>query len=74
MTDRLWALAIICLVSGPPLALRPYDVARFGEAMDAIGRKPAGPVEPTEAKVRLTKVTGVVLTLAGVAAVAALAV
>jgi len=70
MTDRLWALAIICLVFGPPLALRPYDVARFGEAMDAIGRKPSGPVEPTEAKVRLTKGVGVALTLAGVAGLA----
>jgi hypothetical protein len=47
-------------------AFRPYAVARFEEAIDAIGSKRrSSAVEPAEWKVTLTRVTGVGVTLFG---------
>ena len=49
-------------------AVWPYRVARFEEQLDAIGSKRSwDEVEPTEWKVMLTRVIGVVFTLIGIA-------
>jgi len=59
--------AAFCVVFGPPAALWPHRLARFEEVLDAIGRRPAGPVEPAEWKVSLTRLAGVGMTLVGAA-------
>jgi hypothetical protein len=67
---QLFAVAVVGLLAGPAMALWPYRLARFSEVLDAIGRKPAGRVEPAEWKVLLTRAFGVALSvLGGVAAV-----
>ena len=49
-------------------AVWPYRVARFEEQIDAIGSKRSwDEVEPTEWKVMLTRVIGVVVAFIGVA-------
>lgn len=47
-------------------ALRPYEVARFEESVDAIGSKrSSSEVEPAEWKVAVTRGTGMIVTLFG---------
>lgn len=53
------------LVIGPIMAIWPYHLARINEILDAIGRKPAGEVEPADWYVALYRVIGIVLTLLG---------
>jgi hypothetical protein len=65
---QLFAVAVVGLLAGPAMALRPYELARFSEVLDAIGRKPAGRVEPAAWKVTLTRLFGVALSVAGGAA------
>lgn len=58
---------VIGLVFGPPAAVWPYTVARWGEVVDAIGRRPSGRVEPAGWYVALTRAVGVVLCVVGLA-------
>lgn len=61
------ALAFLLIVFGIPLAVWPYRVALFGEQTDSIGSKRSwSEVEPTESKVKLTRILGVVMTVVGV--------
>lgn len=62
---QLFAIAVVGLLFGPPLAMWPYKMSRWSEILDAIGRKPAGRVEPAEWKVLLTRVFGIGLAVAG---------
>lgn len=55
----------IGLVVGLPGAIWPYKSARWGEILDAIGRKPSGRVEPTDWNVALSRVLGIGLSLFG---------
>jgi hypothetical protein len=61
-----FVLGLVGLVFGPPAALWPYQLARWEELVDAIGRKPAGPVEPADWKVSLTRISGYAMALLGV--------
>ena len=65
---QLFAIAVVGMLFGPLLAIWPYRMARWSEILDAIGRKPAGRVEPADWKVLLTRVFGIGLSLAGVVA------
>jgi hypothetical protein len=65
---QLFAIAVVGVLFGPLLAIWPYRMARWSEILDAIGRKPAGRVEPADWKVLLTRVFGIGLSLAGVVA------
>jgi hypothetical protein len=65
---QLFAIAVVGILFGPLLAIWPYRLARWSEILDAIGRKPAGRVEPADWQVLLTRVFGIGLTLAGVVA------
>lgn len=62
---QLFAIAVVGLLFGPPMAVWPYKMSRLEEIIDAIGRKQAGRVEPAEWKVLLTRVFGIGLTVAG---------
>lgn len=42
------AIVGACILFGPAMAIWPYEFAKFTETIDAIGRKPAGKVEPAE--------------------------
>jgi len=53
------------LLFGPPATIWPYKIARWGEILDAIGRKPNGRVEPAGWNVALTRISGVVFSLIG---------
>lgn len=53
------------LVFGVPMALWPNTISRWNEILDAIGRKPAGPVEPADWHVTLTWVGGIALSVVG---------
>ena len=64
-TGEVVAWGIVGLVFGPPAAVWPYKVARLGELVDAIGRKPSGPVEPADWNVALTRILGAILSLVG---------
>ena len=64
-SSELIAWGVVGLLFGPPMALRPYALARWGELLDAIGRKPSGRVEPADWNVALTRVAGVGLSLVG---------
>ena len=55
-------------VFGIPAAVWPYEFARWGEILNAIGRKPAGPVEPADWNVALTRVVGIGLSILAVGA------
>lgn len=63
--SQLFAIAVVGLVFGPLMAVWPYKLARWSEILDAIGRKPAGRVEPAEWKVLLTRLFGIGLVIAG---------
>lgn len=65
---QLFAIAVVGLLLGPVLAIWPYKMAQLEEILDAIGRKPAGRVEPADWKVLLTRVFGVSLVITGVLA------
>lgn len=66
MSDaQLVAVAVVGLLFGPLLATWPYKLARWEEILDAIGRKPAGRVEPADWKVLLNRVFGIGLAIAG---------
>ena len=62
---QLFAIAVVGLLFGPLMAVWPYKMARWSEILDAIGRKPAGRVEPADWKVLLTRIFGVGLAIAG---------
>ncbi|GAB3684272.1 hypothetical protein GCM10028857_13020 [Salinarchaeum chitinilyticum] len=66
MCSGLPVVAMAGLIVGPPLAKWPRGIAKFTEFFDAIGRAPAGPIEPAEWKVGFTYVLGIGLTIAGV--------
>lgn len=58
-------LAVLGLPLGTLAAVRPYDVTKVAEAVDAIGRKPSGPVEPADWNVLLTRLVGAAFALLG---------
>ena len=62
---ELFAIAVVGLLFGPLLAIWPYEMAKLSEVLDAIGRKPAGRIEPAEWKVMLNRGFGIVLVAAG---------
>lgn len=62
---QLFAIAVVGLLFGPLMAIWPYKMSRWDEIIDAIGRKPAGKVEPADWKVLLTRVFGIGLAIAG---------
>jgi hypothetical protein len=62
----VWAL--FGLGFGLPAAVWPDTVARWGEILDAIGREPAGQVEPTDTNVYLTRAAGAVVATFGLLA------
>ena len=53
------------LIFGLPMAIKPYTVARWGEIVDAIGREPAGRVEPADWNVTATRLFGVAILVFG---------
>lgn len=61
----LLVTAVFCLTLGGPMARWPHEMARLNEIIDAIGRKPAGPVEPADWHVSLTRILGLGLTIVG---------
>lgn len=61
--------SVLLLAIGVPFVLWPYQVARAYEIVDAIGRRSAGPVEPADWYVTLTRVGGIVFVVVGVAGV-----
>lgn len=63
--EQLVTIAVLGLLFGPILAIWPYKLARWSEIIDAIGRKPAGGVEPADWKVLLNRIFGAVLAIAG---------
>lgn len=65
MSAKLVTIAVIGLLFGPPLAVWPYKAARWSEIIDAIGRKPAGRVEPADWQVLFTRVFGIGLATVG---------
>ena len=59
-------LGVLLLITGVPAAIWPYKFARVNEQIDAIGSKrPAYAVEPADWNVRLTRIVGIVLVIAG---------
>ena len=62
------AWALLGLGFGLPAVVWPARVARWGEVIDAVGRKPAGPVEPTDTNVYLTRAGGAVFAVFGLLA------
>lgn len=51
--------ALVLIVVGLPGAVWPYEVARFGEQIDAIGSKrAASEVKPTDWNVTITRLIG----------------
>lgn len=65
-TGEIAVFGIVGLIFGPPLAIWPYELARWNEILDAIGRKPSGRVEPADWKVTLYRLMGVGLVVFGV--------
>lgn len=61
----LFVAALMCLTLGIPMGRWPHEMARLNEFIDAIGRTPAGPVEPADWQVSLTRILGIGLTMAG---------
>lgn len=61
--------AVLLVVIGIPLACWPYRVTLLHETIDAIGRRSAGPVEPADWYVSLTRVGGIAFLLVGGAAI-----
>jgi len=60
-------LGLLIALIGIAQVAKPYGFARFQEQMDAIGSKRrSSEIEPTEWKVQLTRVMGIVLTVIGV--------
>lgn len=66
---ELLAYGLPALLFGFLSAYYPEKTARFEERIDAIGRKPAGPVEPAGWKVGLNRVVGAGMVIFGVLAV-----
>lgn len=62
---QLFAIAVVGLLFGPLMAIWPDKMSRWDEIIDAVGRKPAGKVEPADWKVLLTRVFGIGLAIAG---------
>lgn len=58
-------LGVILVGLGLAAAVWPYRVAKIDETLDAIGRKPAGPVEPAGWSVTVTRLVGVGIVVAG---------
>lgn len=66
MADGVLLVAVLfCFSLGLPMARWPHEMARLNEIIDAIGRKPAGPVEPADWQVSLTRFLGIGLSVAG---------
>jgi hypothetical protein len=63
--SQLFAIAVVGLLFGPLKAIWPYKMSRWSEILDAIGRKPAGRVEPADWKVLLTRLFGIGLAITG---------
>jgi len=60
-------LGLFFLGTGLYGAIRPYELARFTEQIDALGsRHDVGSVEPTDWNVRLTRLVSLFLALCGV--------
>ncbi|ODR81482.1 hypothetical protein BG842_22895 [Haladaptatus sp. W1] len=60
-------LGLFIALLGIAQAAKPYGFARFQEQMDAIGSKRrSSEVEPTEWKVMLTRVMGIVFAVIGI--------
>lgn len=62
----LLVAALFCLSLGVPMARWPYEMARLNEIIDSIGRKPAGPVEPADWYVSLTRILGLGASVVGI--------
>lgn len=65
-SGEIFAWGVVGLVFGPPMAIWPYKLSRWGEIIDSIGRKPSGRVEPADWKVAFNKFIGVGLSIVGV--------
>lgn len=60
------ALAFLLLAFGIPGAIWPYELAKFGEQLDAIGSKRSwSEVEPAGWNVALTRAVGIGMTVVG---------
>jgi hypothetical protein len=69
--SQMLGYAVIMLVFGLPAAVYPCQVAKFSEAMDAIGSKrKSSEVEPAGWNVALTRIVGVGFSLFGLAIIA----
>ena len=64
-----WSVLLIAF--GIPALLWPYEVARVYETIHAIGRKPAGPVEPADWYVSLTRIGGAAFLVVGILTIVA---
>jgi hypothetical protein len=59
-------IAVILVLFGLPAAVFPYRIAKFREALDAIGSKrKSSEVEPAGWNIFLTRIVGVLLVLFG---------
>jgi len=57
--------ALLLLLVGLASVTWPYKLARWSEILDAIGRKPAGRVEPADWKVWMNRAGGAILATIG---------
>ena len=64
-SSEVVAWGIVGLIFGPPATIWPYKLARWGEILDAIGRKSSGRVEPAGWNVALTRILGIGFSLFG---------
>jgi len=66
--ELLWVLPILLMILlGGVMALRPYDVARFNEQVDAIGStRRFSDVEPADWNVLLHRISGGLVLLVAV--------
>jgi hypothetical protein len=60
----LWS--VLLLIVGSAFVLWPYQITKAHEIVDAIGRRSAGPVEPAEWYVTLTRIGGGMFILIGI--------
>lgn len=60
-TPETVVFSLIGLAVGLVMAKRAYTISRWGEILDAIGRKSAGRVEPADWNVWLTRAAGVLI-------------
>ncbi|KAB1187157.1 MULTISPECIES: hypothetical protein [Haloferax] len=68
MTEHLFVVGVGFLAIGLSGAVKPYQVTRFLEQLDAIGSKTSwDEVEPADWNVTLTRFGGIFMTALGVA-------